>query len=513
MSPNRHQPHPIVDFLRTPSLRLLLFLNIVLALIYFALLISFPQGNPILFWSLILGEIFHLFQIVGFAHAVWNTNHHAPQDPNFIAPVDVFITVAGEPVEIVEETARAAAAMQYAAPVNVTILNDGYVTNKDNWQEIEQLAKKLKVSCITRRTPGGAKAGNINNGLRQTTNPFVVILDADHVPHPDLLQKMMPFFCDDRMGFVQSPQYYKNHHQNPVTAAAWEQQELFFGPLSKGKSRLNSTFMCGTNMIVRRAALEEVGGMAENNIAEDFLTSLFVHSKGWKSTYVPEVLAEGLAPEDFLSYDKQQFRWARGSLEIIFRYNPLFRRGLSFNQRLQYLASASYFLSGSVVVMNAALPLVFFFTGAVPIQVSTMVLAAIFLPYIFLTIYTLQVSSGASYTFRAVAFSLSSFTIQLRALWAVLTNQKTGFAVTAKRAVAGNFISLVRIHIAYIVLVLIGMTVAVLREGLNASVVTNLSWASLYIASFTPFIVAAWPRRTHASTPELAAAPSNSREP
>jgi len=92
--------------------------------------------------------------------------------------------------------------------------------------------------------------------------------------------------------------------------------------------------------------------MCETNIAEDFLTSLFVHSKGWKSVYVPEVLAEGLAPEDFMSYYKQQFRWARGSLEIIFKYNPLFNRGLSLSQKLQYLASASYYLSGVVFLLN-----------------------------------------------------------------------------------------------------------------------------------------------------------------
>src|SRR3989344_1030836 len=99
--------------------------------------------------------------------------------------------------------------------------------------------------------------------------------------------------------------------------------------------------MCGTNMVIRKAALREVGGMAEDNIAEDFVTSLFIHERGWKSAYVPEVLAEGLAPEDLFSYYKQQFRWARGSLEIVFRFNPLFRSGLTWSQRIEYLASAS----------------------------------------------------------------------------------------------------------------------------------------------------------------------------
>ena len=91
--------------------------------------------------------------------------------------------------------------------------------------------------------------------------------------------------------------------------------------------------MCGTNVAVRRTALDEVGGLCQTNIAEDFLTSLLMHERGWRSVYVPEVLAQGLAPEDFLSYYKQQHRWARGSLEVIFKYNPLRRRGLTWPQR------------------------------------------------------------------------------------------------------------------------------------------------------------------------------------
>lgn len=105
----------------------------------------------------------------------------------------------------------------------------------------------------------------------------------------------------------------------------------------------------------------EAGGMCETSIAEDFLTSLFIHEKKWKSVYVDEVLAEGgLAPEDFLSYYKQQFRWARGSLEVIFKYNPLFRRGLTMSQRAGSTSRQLPYLSGLIVLLNATLPLIYF---------------------------------------------------------------------------------------------------------------------------------------------------------
>ncbi len=249
--------------------------------------------------------------------------------------------------------------------------------------------------------------------------------------------------------------------------------------------------MCGTNMVIRRKPLLDVGGMCDTNIAEDFVTGLFIHQKGWKSAYVPEVLAEGLAPEDFLSYYKQQLRSARGSLEVLFKYNPLFKRGLTWAQKIQYLASASYYLSGVVVFMNMIIPLIFFFTGAVPFLVSTMALAIIFLPYIFLILYSLQLSTNFTYTFRALTFSMGSWTIHMKALYQLLTNQKSGFAITSKTALKGNFLYLAYPHLAYIGVAVIGLIYAVMREGITASVTTNTAWVVLNCAIMYPFIKAA----------------------
>jgi cellulose synthase (UDP-forming) len=483
------------SFLQGKANKKLLVLNASLATAYFiAITFGFKHGNLFLFSLLIFGEVFHLFQLIGYVATVWNQHHSASFDEAFDAAVDVFITVAGEPVEIVEETARAAKAMVYPGPVKIHILNDSFVANKDNWEEYEVLAKKLKINCITRKLPGGAKAGNINNGLRETKAPYVVVFDADHVPHTDFLLETMGYFDDEKMGFVQSPQFYKNMRENDITQIAWDQQALFFGPIMTGKNRLNSAFMCGTNMVLRREAVMQAGGMCEFNIAEDFLTSLFVHAKGWSSLYVPKVLAEGLAPEDFLSYYKQQFRWTRGSLEVIFKYNPMLMKGLSWNQRWQYLISASYYLSGIIVLLDALLPIVFLLTGAVAVVTSTMALAFIFLPYIFIALYTLQITSNFSFTYEAIAFSLSSFWIQIKAVAAVLTNQKTTFAVTSKSQIQGNFLYLSTPQFIYIGILLIALLVGFLREGISASLLANLAWGMVNVAAFLPFILASGPQ-------------------
>ncbi len=482
------------QFLITKVQKPLIVATFAMGVIYFTIIAFwFEPGNKLLFGLLIGGQLFHIWLLFSFLYTIWDTEGHKKfrKDPDFSQAVDVFITAAGEPYEVVQETVQGVKAMDYP---NVTayILNDGLVAKKENWQEMETLAKKEGIYCITRSVGGGAKAGNINNAMRETKSPFVVIFDADHVPHPDFLKKTMPYFVDEKVAFVQSPQFYKNFDLNYVTIGAWEQQELFFGPICKGKNRLNAVTMCGTNMVIRRQALLAVGGMDES-ITEDFTTGMFLHEKGYKSVYVPEVLAEGLAPEDFLSYYKQQFRWARGGFDIIFKHNVLSRKGLSFGQKLQYFASISFYLSGAVLLIYAFLPLVFFFTGLVPFKTSTMLLALVFLPYIFLTLYTLQRSANSAFTFNSLAFSMCSFSIHIKALWLALLGKKAKFDITSKRKLSGNFLNLVWPHITYDALAVVGMGVGIMREGFDASMIANIGWTVLYMAIFSQFILVAMP--------------------
>lgn len=485
------KPLDKTSFLKNLASKRLLALNVAAALTYFIVIAFFFQvSNPVLFAILVASEFFHLLQVVGFVYTVWPRKATHRFDPKFNKPVDIFITVCGEPVSIVRKTVKAALAMNYAHK-SIYLLNDGFVAKKSNWQAIEKLASDMGIGVITRKVGGGAKAGNINNAMRVTASPYIVIFDADHIPHRDFLTKTMGYFIDRRTGFVQTPQYYYNQNDNQVTRSAWSQQTLFFGPIMTGKDALNSAFMCGTNMVLSRHAINIAGGMREDSIAEDFLTSLYVHSKGFKSVYVPEVLAEGLAPEDFESYYKQQFRWSRGSLELVFKHNPLFKRGLTLAQRLQYVISSGFYLGGSVVAINALMPILFLFTGMVALSTNSMLLAMVFLPYIFLNLYTLQIATSYSYSFEAISFSLSQFWMQLKALKMIAVGQKSTFAVTSKTKVQGNFTRLVIPHIAYIAMAVAGLIYAIPRIGISASLLANVAWIVVNIVIFTPFIYAA----------------------
>jgi cellulose synthase (UDP-forming) len=476
---------------------LLLVANSVVAFVYFLWWFDVAHiANPWAYGFLFFGELYHVVMSYLFWFTVWPSKRRTRLNTvryslDYQPSVDIFITVASEPIEIIRKTALAAKNQTYQNK-KVYLLNDGYVAHRKDWDRVELLAKELGVYCITRTKPGGAKAGNINHALRLTQGEIVVIFDADMAAFHYFLKRMIPYFSKQEIGFVQSPQYYANHEKNLITQASWEQQELFYGPIMRGKDSYNSAFICGTNVAIRRSALLAVGGMVEDSITEDFLTSIYIHQKGYKSVYIPEVLATGLAPEDLLSYYKQQRRWARGSLEVLFRENPFFKRGLTMKQRWQYLSSALYYLNGLVILIDMFMPLIFLFLGVKPVSSSTINFAFYFIPFMFLNMLTLYLASDKYITFRAIAFSQASFTLQLSALLSAITGRKDRFSITAKKGLSGNFAHLAYPHIIYGVVVVIGSVIAIYREGLDPSVVTNLAWAFFNITLFYPFIKASF---------------------
>lgn len=473
--------------------KMFLLLEVVISLLYLGCILFYlEKGDLYLFSLLAVSEVFHVWLLLTLIYTLWPRHIVRQFDPKITPIVDIYITVVNEPVEIVRETVAACKNLNYKSK-NIYILNDGFVCNYEGWEDVFNLAKDEGVGCITRKISGGAKAGNINNALSKTNGSLVAIFDADHAPDPDFLDKTVPYFIDKKIGFVQSPQYYKNFLNNPVTLGAAEQQELFFGPIMTGKNNMNSAFMCGTNMILSRKMLDQTEGLCETNIAEDFMTSLVAHQKGWKSIYIPQILAKGLAPEDFLSYCKQQFRWARGSMEILFWHNPIFNKILTFSQKLNYFISASYYLGGFVVIINLITPMVYLVFGLEPLHSASMILPALFLPYIIFSVLILNMSTNSGYTFRALAFSNGSFWIFCKALFSVIFRQKNSFEVTSKQKISGNFIALVWPHILYFVLGVLSVIFGIYKVGFTPALITNASWVLFNMITFVPFVLAALP--------------------
>ena len=454
--------------------RLMLALNVPLAVWYFGWLLQPGRiGNAALYGILIAAEVFNLVQAVGFwwTCARARVPAHRPP-PRERVVVDVFIPVYNEPVEVVEATVAAAARMT-GADVMVTVLDDGHRA------EMRRLAKRYGVRCIRRMKRTGAKAGNINNALRRTKAPFVVVLDCDHVPDPSFLERTLGHMDDPRVAFVQTPQYYANAGRGGIAAASWSQQALFFGAIAMGKHGAGGIFCCGTNVLFRRTALKAAGGFPEDSITEDFELSIQLHGRGWRSVYVPEVLARGLGPEDMASYVSQQQRWARGCLSGI---SAALRARLPLRLRLQYLLSSMYFLTGWSVAVYMMLPVVRMLTGAQPLGgVSADQFLLHFAPYFGAALLTVALAGGGAYTFAAFALAAASFWIHIQASTLALLRRPARFVVTPK---LGSLRRQPRIVWPALAVIAILAGTAIVRVALDQrpGMLNNAAFAVLHIA-------------------------------
>ncbi|GAC1451020.1 MAG: glycosyltransferase [Pseudarthrobacter sp.] len=204
---------------------------------------------------LVVAETYSLIDVMLFGMTVWKLKiRKAPPAPPYDATVDVFITTYNEDLDMVMTTALAAQKIRH--PHSTWILDDGARP------ELKALAEEHGLGYVTRsedwtaNVPRHAKAGNLNNALMVTHGEFLLILDADQIPEPDILDKTLGYFNNRRVALVQTPQYFSNV---PADDPLGSQAPLFYGPIQQGKDGWNAAFFCGSNAILRREALMQLG--------------------------------------------------------------------------------------------------------------------------------------------------------------------------------------------------------------------------------------------------------------
>ena len=445
------------------------------------LIVDARPANPYLYAILISAELFNLAQAAGFWFTISNQRWTVPPDADFSATgerVDAFITVYGEPYDVVEQTVRAVSAIRHPR-LSVWVLDDGPDAG------IAKIAERYGAAYLTRPDRRGAKAGNVNHALKLASGDFVIIFDADHAPVPEFLERTMACFAEDRVAFVQTPQSYRNRFENRVAAGAHEQQALFYGPILRGKDSAGAVFSCGTNVVFRRTALEQIGGLPEDSITEDLRVSLILKKLRWTSVYVSEVLATGLGPVDVRGYFSQQLRWARGGLEILMRRLPFFS-GIGGVRGLQYGLSFLYWFTGIAYACYIVLPLAFLFFGLRPVQVPNEY-PSHFLPYVFVTLFTMVYAAEYTLTFRAIWFTLAAFPVHIAALLQSVFGRAARFVVTSK--VAGKR-SLLPVwpHIVVLTALVTAIPYGIVTQGINPSVVNNIAFALGHILIVSGFV-------------------------
>jgi cellulose synthase (UDP-forming) len=416
--------------------------------------------------------------------------------------IDVFITACGEPPELIRVTMRAAR--------ELTLAHQTWVLDDGRSDELRDICVQERVGYLRRDDRAHAKAGNVNAALARTSGEYVVIFDADHVPEPNFLIEVLPHFEDQEVAFVQSPQYYTNR-VNLVSSGTIEAQRIFYEVVCPGKNRFNAAFCVGTNVMFRREALADIRGICVGSNSEDIWTSLALHRRGWKSIYVPNVLARGLAPEDVGSYLKQQRRWASGGFEVLLR-GRLFRRGngLSVDQRLQYLFCGTHYLLSVAMLVFMLLPATYLLFGLSPIRADGWTWATHYLPFYAMTLLVTWLQSGG-FRLSAIVASIGAAPVHARALWiTVRGGRSTWRATNASGGVRSLWVVMPLVALLLLNVTAIGVGLAVMADPPPTWL--SVGWASMHVLILGRMIIAAVSSRTsHQRAPGPATAGTTSR--
>ncbi|ASR54656.1 glycosyltransferase [Cellulomonas sp. PSBB021] len=399
--------------------------------------------------------------------------------------IDVLITTYGEDLDTIRRTVTAAVAMQ--GRHRTWVLDDG------RSDEVRDLAAELGARYVRRLSSNGAKAGNINHALSIARGDLFAVLDADFVPHPTFLHETVPFFADDQVAFVQTPQTYGNLHTVISKGAAY-MQAVFYRFIQPGRNRFNAAFCVGTNVVFRRAAIDSVGGIYSDSKSEDVWTSLMLHEKGWRTVYIPDALAVGDTPETIEAYSKQQLRWATGGFEIMLTHNPLSRRHpLTLDQRLQYTVTATHYLTGIAPLLLLLVPPLQIYFDLTPMNLTitplTWVLyyAGFYVMQIFLAFYTL-----GSFRWQVLLLASVSFPIYTRALVNALLRRDQAWHVTGSKGAYRSPFAFITTQVLFFELLAITTAVGIWKDVSNGYPSLAVAWNATNTLILGGFVVTAW---------------------
>ncbi|RMH00404.1 MAG: glycosyltransferase [Chloroflexi bacterium] len=645
--------------LKVRVFRVIALADVILGLYYFYFRYTRSLNLHALWFSipLLLAETYSFVDTLLFILMMWRPRLRIPPPPPPGLKVDVFITTYSEPVELVRETAVAALNICY--PHNTYVLDDG------NRPEMRAMCEEIGCGYITRMPewedkPRHAKAGNVNNALfylmqQQKAGDFVLILDADQIPYPHLLDRTLGYFNDPKVAFVQTPQWFYNV---PLGDPFGSQAPLFYGPIQQGKDGWDAAFFCGSNAILRREALMQLGlvtyvseteqklkevlsklpievlakqrrlpahyrkvakqvmraaesavsalrrgepwafvldrfnatiqtirqeliaadlstiaqelaelqmiektsengridtdvaevrqvieqglmqltnqlaevaappveilgideekwrtlnldlgealdvqPLATFSITEDMATAMRLHALGWKSVFHNEVLVRGLAPEDLGSALGQRLRWAAGTIQVLLHENPLFKKGLSWPQRLQYFTTMYSYFSGFASLIYLIAPIIYLFFGISPVVSFAGDFLWRIIPYLLLNKIMFTFVAWGIEVFRGEQYNLALFPLWIQAVMTVLAGEKLKFNITPKTRQSGVYLNLVKPQLTITVLLTIGVVYALfgLLVGWRNDVIgvlVNIFWAGYDIFMLSVILKAAvyrWP--------------------
>lgn len=463
-------------------------------------------SNRVLFVLLSAAVWYGVFRIL----VGWYNAFHIEQPVATHAPaglsVAVFTTCSpGEPYDMFVRTLDALRAVEY--PHTTYLLDD----TRD--PGLAELAREKGAVHLELVGLPGAKAGKINAALQRTCEEFILVLDPDHIPLPNFFDPVLGHFADPAVGFVQVAQAYYNQPRSFVARAAAEQTYAFYGPILQGMHGTGTAVAIGANCTFRRSALESIGGHGIG-LAEDLVTSIRLQGAGWKSVYVPEILARGLVPEDLGSFLKQQLKWARGVYDVLFREYPRLFRRLTLHQKLSYFMIGTYYLVGLTTPIYLLIPALYLWTGVQPAAMFLSEYLQHALPvgvfgaliYRFAQRWLCDPERERGWHWRGMLMKVGCWSVYLQGLLLALAGVAVPYIPTAKSRQQGNFWRLAAVPLTITVASLATLAGAIVRRFywmLEAEVRITTEVAAgmagflmINVAFMSGRIYAAWKDRT-----------------
>ena len=356
----------------------------------------------------------------------------AMKENGYNPSVDILIPTYNEPDFILKRTIMGCQALNYD---NKQV----YILDDTRRQSVKQLAQELGCNYISRSDNSFAKAGNLNNALKQTDGELIVVFDADFVPTNNFLERTVGFFQKDSIALVQTPQSFYNSdpiaHNLGLENVLTSEEEVFYRHLQPMKDGAGSVVCAGTSFVARRKALKDIGYFVTDSISEDYFTGVKLSAKGYELVYLDEKLSAGLAAESIGAHIEQRLRWVRGTLQALFiKSNPLTIPGLSLWQRIGHLDGILHWFSCIPKVFFLVFPVICIFGRLNPVLSTTSEFVYIFLPF-----YMMQLTMFAWLNKRSRSVLLSDVYYLIQAIPVFMTVCKViispfgkGFKVTPK---------------------------------------------------------------------------------
>jgi len=441
--------------------------------------------------GLILAEFYAwLVLVLGYIQTAWPLHRPPVALPEDIAEwptVDLFIPTYNEPLSVVQNTILGALSLDYPLDkLKIYVLDDG------RREEFREFAAACGVGYITRDSNEHAKAGNLNHALAGTDGELLALFDSDHVPTRAFLQLTIGWFLrDPRLALVQTPHHF--YSPDPFErnlrggATVPNEGQLFYGLIQDGNDLWNASFFCGSCAVIRRTAVESIGGFAVATVTEDAHTALRMHRAGWNSAYLRLPLAAGLATERLAIHVGQRMRWARGMTQIFRIDNPMLGRGLGFGQRICYLNAMLHFFFGLPRFVFLTAPLAYLMFRLNIIAASGLMVIVYAAPHlIHSTVTNSRLQSRYRHSFWGEIYESVLALYILRPTLATLVNPKRGkFNVTEKGGLLPHDYfdyKIVRPHLIIFGLLVVALIIGVARWVLSdfddtEVLVLNVAWA------------------------------------